>query len=130
MLVLSRRLSEKILLPSINVSVQVVAIRPGQVRLGIDAPPEVQVLRAETADSYARNAPAEPGVRVDEVRGIVADHLKAADAGVMLLRRQLHAGLIDDAYATLDRLHQEFARALQEPTERTAAPMTLLAPSV
>jgi carbon storage regulator len=106
MLVLSRRLSEKILLPSINVTVQVVAIRPGQVRLGIDAPPDVQVLRAEIAHQYPLEHPEPVPV---EVRTELADHLQAADAGVRLLRHQLQAGLTEDAYATLDRLNQELA---------------------
>ena len=47
MLVLSRRLNEKVVLPGLNVTVQVVSAKAGVVRLGIEAPPEVQVLRAE-----------------------------------------------------------------------------------
>ncbi len=47
MLVLSRRLSEKIMLPGLNVTVQVVAVKNGVVRLGIEAPPDVRVLREE-----------------------------------------------------------------------------------
>ena len=47
MLVLSRRLNEKILFPGMSISVQVVAFKPGQVRLGIEAPPEVPVWREE-----------------------------------------------------------------------------------
>ena len=47
MLVLSRKLKQKIVLPTVNVTLQVVDIRQGQVRLGIDAPPEVTVLREE-----------------------------------------------------------------------------------
>jgi carbon storage regulator CsrA len=47
MLVLSRRLNEKIVLPGLGVTIQVVDIRRGAVRLGIDAPPKVYVLREE-----------------------------------------------------------------------------------
>ena len=47
MLVLSRRRNEKVVLPGLNVTVQVVSAKAGVVRLGIEAPPEVQVLRAE-----------------------------------------------------------------------------------
>jgi carbon storage regulator CsrA len=54
MLVLSRRLNEKVVLPGLNVTVQVVSVKAGVVRLGIEAPPEVQVLRAEL---LARPAP-------------------------------------------------------------------------
>jgi carbon storage regulator CsrA len=47
MLVLSRRLHEKVVLPSLGVTIEVRAIRCGAVRLGIVAPPEVRVLREE-----------------------------------------------------------------------------------
>jgi carbon storage regulator CsrA len=47
MLVLSRRLNEKIVLPGLSITVQVLDVRRGAVRLGIDAPPEVTVLREE-----------------------------------------------------------------------------------
>ena len=47
MLVLSRRLHEKVLFPGLNITVQVVAIKPGVVRIGIEAPPEVRIAREE-----------------------------------------------------------------------------------
>ena len=47
MLVLSRRLNQKLVLPGLNVTVQVVAVKNGVVRLGVEAPPDVQVLREE-----------------------------------------------------------------------------------
>src|SRR5262249_51370645 len=47
MLVLSRRLHEKVVLPGLGITVQVVDIRRGAVRLGIEAPPGVTALREE-----------------------------------------------------------------------------------
>jgi carbon storage regulator CsrA len=47
MLVLSRKLGERILVPSCEMSVTVVAIEGNTVRLGITAPPEVGVYREE-----------------------------------------------------------------------------------
>jgi carbon storage regulator CsrA len=47
MLVLSRHLGEKIVLPSLDVTIQVVAVKSGVVRIGIDAPPEVAIVREE-----------------------------------------------------------------------------------
>ena len=47
MLVLSRRLHERIQFPGLNITVQVVAIKPGVVRIGIEAPPDVKVFREE-----------------------------------------------------------------------------------
>ena len=47
MLVLSRRLHERIQFPGLDITVQVVAIKPGVVRIGIEAPPHVKIFRAE-----------------------------------------------------------------------------------
>jgi carbon storage regulator CsrA len=46
-LVLSRRLNEKVVLPDLGVTIQVVAIQGGLVRIGIAAPPEVRIVREE-----------------------------------------------------------------------------------
>lgn len=47
MLVLTRRENERIVLPTLQTSIQVVRIAGSTVRLGIEAPPEVPVLREE-----------------------------------------------------------------------------------
>jgi carbon storage regulator CsrA len=47
MLVLSRRLNEKIVLPGQNVTIEVVSIMGKVVRLGITPPHGVQILRKE-----------------------------------------------------------------------------------
>ena len=47
MLVLSRRLDEKIVFPGLGITVRVVDIKGGTIRLGIEAPREVRVTRTE-----------------------------------------------------------------------------------
>jgi carbon storage regulator len=47
MLVLSRKIGERIVMPDINLTLTVVAIEGNTVRLGITAPPEVGVYREE-----------------------------------------------------------------------------------
>lgn len=47
MLVLSRKLGERIVVPEINLTLTVVAIEGNQVRLGITAPTEIGVYREE-----------------------------------------------------------------------------------
>lgn len=51
MLVLSRRLNEKIVIPAVNITIQVIAVRPGVVRLGFDGPAEIKVFRQEVLDA-------------------------------------------------------------------------------
>ena len=46
MLVLSRRLGERIVIGT-DIVLEVVAIGPGQVRLGFTAPPETEIMREE-----------------------------------------------------------------------------------
>jgi len=53
MLVLSRKLNEKILIGGGEVVVTVVRIEKGKVRIGIEAPAHVVVDRAEVAESRA-----------------------------------------------------------------------------
>ena len=54
MLVLSRRAHEKILIPAIRASIQVLQIRSNAVRLGIEAPPEIAIVRDEIAGKHVR----------------------------------------------------------------------------
>ncbi len=71
MLVLSRRQSEKIFFPDLGISLEIVRIKGNVVRVGIDAPQEIRVLRGELLDkkqneralSYARKPDTEPAVR-------------------------------------------------------------------
>ena len=60
MLVLSRRVGERIFFPAIGAYVKVLAVKGGSVRLSIQAPPDVRILREELRD----REPAE--IRVDE----------------------------------------------------------------
>ena len=47
MLVLSRRPDEKVFFLEVNITVHVIAVKGSTVRLGIEAPSHVTVLRAE-----------------------------------------------------------------------------------
>jgi carbon storage regulator len=47
MLVLSRKIGEKVVVPSCGLSVTVLAVRGNRVRLGIAAPDHIQVFREE-----------------------------------------------------------------------------------
>ncbi len=47
MLVLSRRVSEKIVFPSLNITVQLLQVKGRMARLGIEAPSDVPIIRQE-----------------------------------------------------------------------------------
>jgi carbon storage regulator len=47
MLILSRKIGERVLLPDHDLAITVVAVEGNRVRLGISAPPEITVYREE-----------------------------------------------------------------------------------
>ena len=51
MLVLSRRANDTIVLPELNVSIEILQVKGKNVRVGVDAPVEIRVLRGELAPS-------------------------------------------------------------------------------
>ena len=53
MLVLSRRRNETIVLPGLGITVRVVRLNGRTVRLGIEAPPDVKVVRGELVDGFS-----------------------------------------------------------------------------
>ena len=47
MLVLTRKVGESIVIPSLGITIKLTAIDRGQVKLGIDAPADIRILRSE-----------------------------------------------------------------------------------
>ncbi len=59
MLVLSRKVGERILIGD-NVAVTVVRVGPGIVRLGVEAPHELAIVREEIKDQRSKEAAEKP----------------------------------------------------------------------
>jgi carbon storage regulator CsrA len=116
MLVLSRKLHEKIVLPTLKVAIQVVGIKGGAVRLGIQAPREVTVLREEIPDRAAEwaeqasrpAAPPAPEPQPIKVWQPLYQRLKSAGVRLGLLRLQLDTGLTEEARQTLTGIQEDF----------------------
>jgi carbon storage regulator CsrA len=110
MLVLSRRLNEKICIPHIKTTVQVVAITPGGIRLGIDAPSDVQIFREEVQDRKAQWQP--PPAQADvsdlqQVNQMLRKRLQVNHKGLAVLRRQMQTGALEEAEQTLEHLEED-----------------------
>jgi carbon storage regulator CsrA len=131
MLVLSRRPNEKVLFPTINTALQVVSIKGGTVRLGIEAPPEVTILRAELQDrAAAREATtplAEPAEsRLRGLRHLLRNRLSVTTVGLGLLRQQARAGLRDEMERTIAKIEEDMhllRQRLESEAATTPAPM-------
>lgn len=137
MLVLSRRQNEKILLPGIHTSIEVVDVKGDRVRLGIDAPSNVTILREEVARRSGISGTQSPleGVQLSlrKERHELRNQLNFASVGLALARRQLQAGLLDHADATLEKLSGGFenmstciGKLVGTPQVDKAAPKALL----
>jgi carbon storage regulator CsrA len=116
MLVLSRKPHEKVLFPSLGTAVEVVSVKGNVVRLGIQAPPGLTVLRAELLGQPGEAQP--PGLLPAdcELRHRLNNRLSAASVGLALLRKQHQHGLKDELDATIDRIDREI-RALHRDLE-------------
>ena len=130
MLVVSRRPYQKLLFPDLNIAVQVVRVNGNSVRLGIEAPPEITILREELQDFHAESRqvilPAESAEsRFRQLRHQLRNRLNAAAIGLALLRKQATAGPGTDLERTISLLEQEMDKLRQqiegEPV-KTAAP--------
>jgi carbon storage regulator len=106
MLVLSRRPDEKILLPSVPAVIKVVSAAAGVVRLGIEAPSHVPILREELAHKGQVAAPARGAVAPPGLCQAVRNRLHNLGLGLALLRIQLGEGS-DEIREVLDGLEQQ-----------------------
>lgn len=95
MLILSRRKAQKVLFPGLDISVEVLGFNGKQVRLGIDAPPEIRVIRDELTPVDCRSdnetKPQEPQTGIE-----------ATSLALQLAKNQLRQGLIDRAEEAID----------------------------
>jgi carbon storage regulator CsrA len=112
MLVLSRRLNEKLLIPSIRTAVQVLSIQGTQVRLGVDAPPEVAIFREEIykGDLQHDNPAGEPrgDVLPARLRAALRTRLAGLALGLDRVHEQLDGKAGPGVQAALDKLGDEF----------------------
>jgi carbon storage regulator len=120
MLVLARRLHEKIILPSLDITIQVVGLQGNLVRLGIEAPQDVGIFREEVYDA-TRVAVAPMDTTVPASPGhAVRNRVNTLGLSLALLLRQLPVNLTPEARQTLEQVNAQFAalkaQALQEKT--------------
>ena len=132
-LVLSRRPNEKVLFPTINTAVRVASVKRGTVRLGIEAPPEVPILRAELLDRAAEWGANSPPAslaesRLRELRHLLRNRLSVTTVGLGVLRQQARAGLNAEMELTIAKIEEDM-QLLRQRLEGEAATPAPLPPS-
>jgi carbon storage regulator len=112
MLVLSRKPNEKILLPALDIAVQVVSINKSSVRLGIEAPPHVTVIREELTKkgSWPRIPTARPATSAADadLAQLLGNRLRIAGTGLRQLRQLVQSGNCDEVLEVLGKLEEDF----------------------
>ncbi|HVC95546.1 MAG TPA: response regulator [Pirellulales bacterium] len=115
MLVLSRRVNQKIVFPTLQTTIQVLEVHGHTARLGITAPRDVPVAREEIlsevstrqtpcGDPAAAQAAEQP---LRELRHLARNQLHTWSLGLALLRGQWDTGAWDDLETTLEQLESE-----------------------
>ncbi len=125
MLVMSRRCDEEILFPNLGITVKVLRMQGNRVRLGVNAPEEVDVIRGELvaeADAKRRTSAEEHKFR-NELNGLML--------ATRMFQLQMERGLEDKAHQTyLEMLHKlkQLDSSYRTPTQ-TETPQPMVAGS-
>lgn len=126
MLVLSRKEDESIVFPKLGIRVQVTQISGRVVRLGVEAPKEVRVLREELVEPNQREA-----VSHSKQRHALRNRLNHTMLHLQLLQAHIEQGSAENlgssllqALQSLERLNAEVDMAFPALEPQAAAPAT------
>src|SRR5688572_14674104 len=115
MLVLSRGHNDKVIFPSLGISVEILRVAGQKVRLGIEAPEEIPVHRHEVCERTQAGGEADKIIKFPastrshfrQLNHDTRNRLNAAALGLHLLHRKLEAGDLSDAEATIFNIFKE-----------------------
>jgi carbon storage regulator CsrA len=129
MLVLSTRLNDKIHLPDIQATIEVVAIQSGTIRLGISAPESVRVLREGIPDRVAEwgPAPEDEGElpTLQNIKRLIDKRLEIAREGLSQARQRLRDGFEEDARVLMEKVDEDLhllRRRVRREIEKADSP--------
>ena len=134
MLVLSRKEDQKIIFPNLGISVEVTRVKGNSVRLGIDAPRSIKVVRGELLenDDVSVDAFNQLESRLKEVdletRHTLRNHMNTASLAVNVAQKQIEKGghdkaeiFLSQAIDALNELNQLF-ESIEMGSEKEAVP--------
>ena len=103
MLVLSRKQNQTVCFPSLGISVHVCQVVGNKVRLGFDAPNDIEIVRQELCDDPIDQK------SLREKRHLRQNQLNAATVAMSLAQRQLEVGRVEEAQETLNAAFESLA---------------------
>jgi carbon storage regulator CsrA len=126
MLVLTRRETEKLLFPTLGITIEVLRIRGNRTRLGIEAPTEIPVVRHEVSGLKSVDFTAEesPAAQLGRLHQAVRERLDRAAVTLNQLHRCLeHRGgealqLVSDLFRELHALDREAGEVIEGPVSQ------------
>lgn len=120
MLVLSRTVGQKIVFPSLGITVQVLKVGGLRIRLGIEAPSTVPILRDEIVEKKFVGEAFESPPLLQDVSKTLRVHIREAMSELKALQQQLVTDAADDADANVFRVFRVFAE-LQAMNDEVAS---------
>src|SRR5882757_2337595 len=114
MLVLSRGRNDKVVFPTLGISVEILRVAGNKVRLGIDAPHEIPVHRHEVSERIKANGesetikfPSSQETLAARLTHSTRNRLNAAALGLHLLHHNIELGDLTDAESTIFKIFNE-----------------------
>ena len=107
MLVLSRKEEQKILFPALGISLEILHIKGSTVRVGIDAPMEVRIVRDELVDGTLNE---QINRLPRKLRHEFRNELNSISIASHLFKQEMESGNFDDAAQTFDKLIKRLNR--------------------
>ena len=136
MLVLTRRSKEQISFPQVGITIHFIRVHAGQVKIGVEAPRDVSIVRNEVDDGGATaELVRKQLLRLPRhVRHDIRNELQEISIGLYLYKELIDAGLEKEANETFAALQDALKRldandVLQRPDRPTTAAPTSMTPA-
>lgn len=124
-LVLSRRPDDSIVFPGVGITVHVLSTGNRMTRIGIEAPSNIRIVRKELLDgsseetldidSFAAGMPTSADLHK------IRNQLNALNLGLQFFRRQMDAGMVDEANVTFLRVINRLKQIEEDVTKQANA---------
>ncbi|QEG33632.1 response regulator [Bythopirellula goksoeyrii] len=102
MLVLSRGPQDKIVFPNLGITVEILRVDGHRVRVGVDAPKDIRILRHELTETLNGELQSEAEREAESKRTHdLRNRLNGAQLSLSLMEKQLDRGMHDEALASL-----------------------------